>query len=231
MATTELQKDVVKIPTSRKQLENYTIEEIDALAKAAKKVIEQRQKKNRTKDLNDIALLVIKNQFSLEDVVLALKEKNAIFDKNYQNGQPQRVYQNPNDETDIWGGAGRQPDWLREEIAMGADINDFMMFKDIRDEMEQLNTVEKIISRCEGKKGSTTVVELGENSVNNANLLFEMAAEDSKIIETKVKDDERKQRRRKTATTKTKQPAVAKSNTTNTPKKTTRTPTKKLVTV
>lgn len=185
-------EEKIFFPKTAKQLEKCTIQEVESYAKAAKKVIENRQRVARSKALNSIVVNVIKNQFSLEEIVVALRDKGAIFDKNYKNGQPQRLYQDPENELDIWCGAGRQPEWLRERLAMGANLEDFVMFKDIHEQNKQLDVANKLINRCAGKKSTATLDQLGEVSTANAGILFEMAKEDAAIVETKNKADLRK---------------------------------------
>lgn len=184
------------LPLDPAELENMSIEEIEAYAKAAKKVILQRQKKQRDEALHSILVATMKHQLSLEEIATALHENGAIYDKTYQNGQPLRVYQNPENPIEMWCGSGRQPDWLREQIALGADLDDFAMFKDLRKEQEQLDMTNKLINRCSGKKGDAKVSSLGAVSTKNANTLLQMAAEDTEIVETKAKNERRKQQAR-----------------------------------
>lgn len=179
-------------PKTQKQLEKCTIQEVEAYVKAAKKVIETRQRTARKKALNSIVVSVLKHQFSLEEIVIELRDKGAIFDKNYKNGQPQRLYQDPENELEIWCGAGRQPEWLRERLAMGEKLEDFMMFKDIHEQNTQLDAANKLMNRFTGKKPTTTLEELGEVSTRNAGMLFDMAKEDAAILETRNKAEERK---------------------------------------
>lgn len=197
-------------PKTQRQLEQCSVQEIEAYARAAKKVIEQRQKTARSKALNALVVSVLKHQFSLEEIVIGLRDKNAIFDKNYKNGQPQRLYQNPDNEMDIWCGTGRQPEWLREKIALGHELDEFMMFKELYAEQDQLDIANKLIKRCSGKTPETTIQELGEVPTANANALFEMAKEDAVIVETKSAMERRSaQRKAQRTSKKAKQPANA----------------------
>jgi DNA-binding protein H-NS len=181
---------------SKIDFSELSIEEVESYAKAAKKVILDRQKKEREDALHSILVSTLKHQLSLEEVVLMLHENRAIFEKKYQNGQPQRLYQNPNNKHEIFGGTGRQPDWLREKLALGHNMEEFEMFKEFRTETEQLQMVEKIISRCSGKKqvdkSTLPITALGEVSTKNAQVLFAMASADSKIVAVKQKNDKRK---------------------------------------
>lgn len=187
----------ILLPTDPAALAELSIEEIENYAKAAKKVIMERQKKQRDTALHNIVVATLEHQFALEEIVAYLYENQAIFDKSYQNGQPMRIYQNPNNPTEMWCGSGRQPDWLREFVALGHDLEEFAMFKELRAQYEQLEMTNKLINRCKGKKPTTTVGELGEVSTQNAATLLQMAADDTAIVQTKIKNENRKETARK----------------------------------
>lgn len=101
-------------------LENMGMEELKQLRKDVEKAIntyEQRQKADAKRELEEHAK---KLGFKLEELV-----SDKSIKKTKKPVQPK--YQHPENSATTWSGRGMQPQWVKEHLANGGNIDDLLI--------------------------------------------------------------------------------------------------------
>lgn len=95
-------------------LKPLSLSELEELAHDVQKEIERRKKQEIKQVAADIKALVAQSGLTLDEV-LSVKTK--------QKGPAK--YRNPENPEQTWAGRGKRPDWLRDALAAGRDLEEF----------------------------------------------------------------------------------------------------------
>ena len=103
-------------------LDALDLNELKALQKDVAKAIDQYEEKQRRAALDAVEALAREKGFSLSELTggsAAKKGKPALPPK----------YCHPDDSSITWSGRGRQPTWIKEGLAAGKSLDDFLITK------------------------------------------------------------------------------------------------------
>lgn len=98
----------------------YEVEDLNALVEKAKKEIANKEKMRIMEARNQIQQLASDLNMTVEEL-LNLDAKKKKSSKTVSKIK----YRNPADPNQTWTGRGKQPNWLKEAIEMGARKEDF----------------------------------------------------------------------------------------------------------
>lgn len=99
-------------------LEDLSLKELKALSKNIEKAIASREAKERQDALAAVEAKAREMGFSMDELMAARGKKRA-------SAAPK--YQHPEDPSITWSGRGRQPGWIKEGLAAGKTLDDFLM--------------------------------------------------------------------------------------------------------
>ncbi|QPH54746.1 H-NS family nucleoid-associated regulatory protein [Pontivivens ytuae] len=102
-------------------LEKLSLEELKQLEKDVQAAIVSFEKRKREDALAAIAAAAKEHGFNLSDLVS--EEKPA---KGRKQPLPPK-YQHPENPSKTWSGRGRQPDWIKDGLASGKALDDFLI--------------------------------------------------------------------------------------------------------
>lgn len=113
-----------------KPLSECSIEELEAFKLAVGETIEKVSGKQSRSALKTIVNLVKENNFTVMDVIKALREADALeFGKDAQ-GNTRPTYYNPEFPLDIYSTFGRKPTWFTKLEESGEDIEKYRIHVD-----------------------------------------------------------------------------------------------------
>ena len=83
----------------------------------AQKILQKKKDDELAKLAADISSAIEKSNFSLEEVLekMGVAPTSGKAEKATKN-QKNKKYMNPNNSEEIWGGAGRAPEWLKDYL-------------------------------------------------------------------------------------------------------------------
>lgn len=100
---------------------SLTDEQLEAeIAKLQSELTERRQKQ-RQDALAMIKPLIVQYQFTLKELGLSTGDAPAI---KTAKAVPGTIYQNPKNPEQTWKGHGRQPQWIKDELATGKTLKE-----------------------------------------------------------------------------------------------------------
>lgn len=113
----------IKIRTKGKtmsiiDLERLSLSDLKALSKNIDKAIVTREVKDRQEALAAVEAKAFELGYALDELMAARGKKRA-------SAVPK--YQHPEDPSITWSGRGRQPGWIKEGLAAGKTLDDFLM--------------------------------------------------------------------------------------------------------
>lgn len=104
-------------------LNNLSIEELEAVIAEARELIERRREQAVARARADIERIAAGTGLSLEDLLGMGKSRartpvrKTVADK----------YRNPRDSSQSWSGRGKRPRWLQEQLEKGGKLESFLV--------------------------------------------------------------------------------------------------------
>ena len=130
--SSKLLKNVFKNPESDKGLENIAAtvsqlpsELIDKMLAHAASELEKRKSVEKDEAILKILEIVKKYNIPFDEITHILESSGAIFGNHSENGKYRKLYVDPTNNKNVWSGVGRRPDWIRDQVALGVDIEEF----------------------------------------------------------------------------------------------------------
>ncbi len=101
-------------------LTGLSLEELKALQKRVNKAVETYAERQKQEALAALEAKAREMGFSLSELTGAAKKSKTV-------GAPK--YSHPTDPSLTWTGKGRQPNWIKEGLAQGKSLDDFLISK------------------------------------------------------------------------------------------------------
>lgn len=112
-------------------LDALSIEELSSLIFEAQTLLNQKQEERRTLFVEKIRREAEELGFKVEDLFGQVPVSKASLPANEEKGtgrKPVAVkYRDPDNPENVWSGRGREPVWLREKVAAGAEREAFLV--------------------------------------------------------------------------------------------------------
>ncbi len=128
----KLLKDVFKSPDSRKDLDNIaaTVSQlpsdvIDKMLAHAANELEKRKLVEKDEAILKILEIVKTYNIPFDEITHVLESSDAIYGNHSDNGKYRKLYVDPTNNKNIWTGVGRRPEWIRQQVEQGVDIETF----------------------------------------------------------------------------------------------------------
>ncbi len=99
-------------------LKKLSISELEDLRSEIEQTIIQNREEKRLAVKEQVEAIIFEAGFTIEEVFGKIKGKKA--------PRPPK-YRNPDNPSQTYSGLGRKPGWLREKLADGADMDDFLI--------------------------------------------------------------------------------------------------------
>lgn len=110
------------INLSVNDLKNFSINDLNKLQGNISKAIELRKITDKKELINKFVSMAEESGFSLEEL---LADKSVSGKIKKERAEPK--YRNPENHSQTWGGNGRKPTWLVEQIDAGKTLDDFII--------------------------------------------------------------------------------------------------------
>lgn len=107
-----------------KNIENYTIPELESLRSKAGELIEFKKKQEIEIAYNQIVEVADSIGFTIQDIINFGESKKK---KKITRKLVEPRYRNKENKDETWTGRGKQPRWLVANIAKGAKLEDFLI--------------------------------------------------------------------------------------------------------
>ncbi|WP_210115072.1 H-NS family nucleoid-associated regulatory protein [Roseovarius aestuariivivens] len=105
-------------------LDALSLSELKTLEKDVAKAIDRAEKRERKEALDKLESEAKKLGFTLAEL-LSLKSGGRKSSGPRSKAAPK--YQHPDDPTVTWTGRGRQPKWIKDGLAAGKSLDDFLI--------------------------------------------------------------------------------------------------------
>ena len=99
-------------------LERLSLSDLKALSKNIDKAIVTREVQDRQEALAAVEAKALELGYALDELMAVRGKKRA-------SAVPK--YQHPEDPSVTWTGRGRQPSWIKEGLAVGKTLDDFLI--------------------------------------------------------------------------------------------------------
>lgn len=103
-------------------LEKLSLAELEKLTKDVDRAIEQTRRANRKEALKAARDAAAKYGFSLDELV----GTSRTAPRKKKPGSPPK-YAHPENPAVTWTGRGRQPGWIKDALAAGKSLDDFLI--------------------------------------------------------------------------------------------------------
>ncbi|EOZ8645580.1 H-NS family nucleoid-associated regulatory protein [Acinetobacter baumannii] len=98
---------------------------IDQMLAHAAKELEKRKLIEKDEALLKILEIVKRYNIPFDEITHILESADAVFGSHSENGKYRKLYIDPNNNMNTWTGVGRRPDWIREKVEKGENIEKF----------------------------------------------------------------------------------------------------------
>jgi DNA-binding protein H-NS len=95
-------------------LSSKSIRELSELITCAQKILEEREKNQTTKVLEDFTTAVREMKIPYSLVMRHLRHSNAIYGPRNEHGVENPIYYNPDNPLEIYDGTGIKPKWMKD---------------------------------------------------------------------------------------------------------------------
>ena len=99
------------------KLEKMSREELESLRKDVDKALVSLESRRKAEARAAAEKAAREHGFSLDDIVKTTKK----------GGKSPAKFRNPDDPTQTWTGRGRQPAWIKDALANGKSVDDFLI--------------------------------------------------------------------------------------------------------
>ncbi len=130
--SSKLLENVFKSKNSQNSLENIAAsvsqlpsDVIDKMLAHAANELEKRKSVEKDEAILKILQIVKKHNIPFDEITSVLEGSGAIFGNHSENGKHRKLYIDPKNSKNVWTGVGRRPDWIREQVEAGVDIEVF----------------------------------------------------------------------------------------------------------
>lgn len=98
---------------------------IDKMLAHAANELEKRKMLEKDEAILKILEIVKKHNIPFDEITNILESSGAIYGNHSENGKHRKLYIDPKNNKNVWSGVGRRPDWIREQVEAGVDIESF----------------------------------------------------------------------------------------------------------
>ena len=130
--SSKLLETVFKSKNSQNSLENIAAsvsqlpsDVIDKMLAHAANELEKRKSVEKDEAILKILQIVKKHNIPFDEITSVLEGSGAIFGNHSENGKHRKLYIDHKNSKNVWTGVGRRPDWIREQVEAGVDIEVF----------------------------------------------------------------------------------------------------------
>lgn len=98
---------------------------IDKMLAHAANELEKRKMVQKDEAILKILEIVKTHNIPFDEITNILESSGAIYSNHSENGKHRKLYIDPKNSKNVWSGVGRRPDWIREQVEAGVDIETF----------------------------------------------------------------------------------------------------------
>lgn len=108
---------------------NLSREEIEQIIEVSENALIDRVQQEKAHALQQIVNYVIRNKILYTEIYDSLIKANALYTTRSGFLKSDNLYKDPDNNSNVWNGVGRKPNWLRKKLTEGHGLEEFLVSK------------------------------------------------------------------------------------------------------